>query len=49
MKKMLFLEAIEFERCPNVIESSTLADYVINYLSVFENIIAAFFLIFLIF
>lgn len=37
MKKMLFLEAIEFERCPNVIESSTLADYVINYLSVFEN------------
>lgn len=37
MKKMLFLEAVEFERCPNVIESSTLADYVINYLSVFEN------------
>lgn len=37
MKKMLFLEAVEFERYPNVIESSTLADYVINYLDVFEN------------
>ena len=37
MKKMLFLEAIEFERRPNVIESSVLAYYITDYLSVFEN------------
>lgn len=35
--KNVILEAVEFERCPNVIESSTLSDYVINYLDVFKN------------